>query len=109
MAAIAPSIWELDDVKKGILCQLFGGNSKVCEKTEGFSHSFPNSVLRSLASYTSEQSRGSYGMACAWFTLSDSVDVVLSAKGVHHHATQRTLVSSALTMIAHVFWSSEGG
>lgn len=29
MAAIAPSIWELDDVKKGILCQLFGGNSKV--------------------------------------------------------------------------------
>lgn len=29
VAAIAPSIWELDDVKRGILCQLFGGNSKV--------------------------------------------------------------------------------
>ena len=23
--SIAPSIWELDDVKKGVLCQLFGG------------------------------------------------------------------------------------
>lgn len=31
VAAIAPSIWELDDVKRGILCQLFGGNSKVRE------------------------------------------------------------------------------
>ena len=28
-ASIAPSIWQLDDVKKGILCQLFGGNTKV--------------------------------------------------------------------------------
>ncbi|CAM9351382.1 unnamed protein product [Ascophyllum nodosum] len=28
VSAIAPSIWELDDAKKGILCQLFGGNSK---------------------------------------------------------------------------------
>lgn len=26
--ALAPSIWELDDVKKGILCQLFGGTNK---------------------------------------------------------------------------------
>jgi len=26
--ALAPSIWELDDVKKGILCQLFGGTKK---------------------------------------------------------------------------------
>lgn len=26
---MAPSIWQLDDVKKGILCQLFGGVSKV--------------------------------------------------------------------------------
>ncbi|GMH69910.1 hypothetical protein TL16_g05278 [Triparma laevis f. inornata] len=25
-AALAPSIWELDDVKKGVLCMLFGGN-----------------------------------------------------------------------------------
>jgi DNA replication licensing factor MCM4 len=24
-AALAPGIWELDDVKKGVLCQLFGG------------------------------------------------------------------------------------
>ena len=29
-ASIAPSIWEMDDVKRGILCQLFGGTSKVC-------------------------------------------------------------------------------
>jgi hypothetical protein len=28
-ASIAPSIWQLEDVKKGILCQLFGGVSKV--------------------------------------------------------------------------------
>jgi DNA replication licensing factor MCM4 len=26
--SLAPSIWELDDVKKGLLCQLFGGTSK---------------------------------------------------------------------------------
>lgn len=28
-ASVAPSIWQLEDVKKGILCQLFGGVSKV--------------------------------------------------------------------------------
>ena len=28
-ASLAPSIWQLDDVKKGILCQLFGGTTKV--------------------------------------------------------------------------------
>ena len=27
--SLAPSIWENNDVKKGILCQLFGGVSKV--------------------------------------------------------------------------------
>ncbi len=27
--SVAPSIWELDDCKKGILCQLFGGVPKV--------------------------------------------------------------------------------
>lgn len=27
--SLAPSIWELDDVKKGVLCQLFGGTHKV--------------------------------------------------------------------------------
>lgn len=26
--ALAPSIWEMDDVKKGVLCMLFGGNSR---------------------------------------------------------------------------------
>jgi DNA replication licensing factor MCM4 len=26
--SLAPSIWELDDVKRGILCQLFGGTNK---------------------------------------------------------------------------------
>eukprot|EP00126_Sphaerothecum_destruens_P009742 Sdes_comp20576_c0_seq1m15477 len=26
--ALAPGIWELDDVKKGLLCQLFGGTNK---------------------------------------------------------------------------------
>src|SRR5690348_3550181 len=26
--SLAPSIWQLDDIKKGILCQLFGGTNK---------------------------------------------------------------------------------
>jgi len=26
--SLAPSIWENEDVKKGILCQLFGGTEK---------------------------------------------------------------------------------
>ena len=30
--SLAPSIWELDNVKKGILCMLFGGNSKKVKK-----------------------------------------------------------------------------
>lgn len=30
--SLAPSIWELDDVKKGVLCMLFGGNSKRVKK-----------------------------------------------------------------------------
>jgi DNA replication licensing factor MCM4 len=28
-SSIAPSIWQMEDVKKGILCQLFGGTCKV--------------------------------------------------------------------------------
>lgn len=31
--SLAPSIWELDDIKKGILCQLFGGSAKKFEET----------------------------------------------------------------------------
>lgn len=27
IAAFAPSIWQMDDVKRGILCQLFGGTT----------------------------------------------------------------------------------
>ena len=30
--ALAPSIWECHDVKKGILCQIFGGCSKSFKK-----------------------------------------------------------------------------
>ena len=33
--SIAPSIWEMDDVKKGILLQLFGGTNKVFLKGGG--------------------------------------------------------------------------
>lgn len=32
VASLAPSIWEMEDVKKGVLCQLFGGNSKALGK-----------------------------------------------------------------------------
>ena len=28
-ASVAPGIWQLDDIKKGLLCQLFGGTTKV--------------------------------------------------------------------------------
>ena len=35
-ASLAPSIWQLDEVKRGILCQLFGGVSKVgCQQLGG--------------------------------------------------------------------------
>ena len=30
--SLAPNIWELDDIKKGVLCMLFGGNSKRIKK-----------------------------------------------------------------------------
>jgi DNA replication licensing factor MCM4 len=30
----APSIWELDDVKKGVLCQLFGGTQKQFDRAQ---------------------------------------------------------------------------
>lgn len=33
--SIAPSIWELDDVKKGVLCQLFGGTMQSQMKHAG--------------------------------------------------------------------------
>ena len=29
IASLAPNIWEMDDIKKGVLCQLFGGVPKV--------------------------------------------------------------------------------
>lgn len=33
--SLAPSIWEMDDVKKGILLQLFGGSNKTVERGGG--------------------------------------------------------------------------
>ena len=32
VASLAPSIWQMEDVKRGILCQLFGGTSKVPQR-----------------------------------------------------------------------------
>ena len=32
--SVAPSIWELDDTKKGILCQLFGGVTKILKDSK---------------------------------------------------------------------------
>ena len=32
--SLAPSIWELDDVKKGVLCMLFGGNQRRVKNTQ---------------------------------------------------------------------------
>jgi DNA replication licensing factor MCM4 len=33
--SLAPSIWELDDVKKGVLSQLFGGTNKEFKSASG--------------------------------------------------------------------------
>lgn len=33
VASVAPSIWELDDIKRGLLCQLFGGCDKEIAST----------------------------------------------------------------------------
>ena len=35
VAALAPSIWQLDDVKKGVLCQLFGGTNRAGHVARG--------------------------------------------------------------------------
>lgn len=32
VASLAPSVWEMEDVKKGLLCQLFGGSESVKSK-----------------------------------------------------------------------------
>ena len=34
--SLAPSVWELDDVKKGLLCQLFGGTPKTFSSGQRF-------------------------------------------------------------------------
>ncbi|KAG0564394.1 hypothetical protein KC19_8G107300 [Ceratodon purpureus] len=34
--SLAPSIWELDDIKKGLLCQLFGGKAKRIQSGASF-------------------------------------------------------------------------
>ncbi|OQS02928.1 hypothetical protein THRCLA_04746 [Thraustotheca clavata] len=36
--SLAPSIWELDDVKKGVICQLFGGTRKEVTAAMGKKH-----------------------------------------------------------------------
>jgi DNA replication licensing factor MCM4 len=36
--SLAPSIWELDNVKKGVLCMLFGGNHRRVKKGNDRSH-----------------------------------------------------------------------
>jgi len=54
VASLAPSIWQMDDVKKGILCQLFGGCGKVrapgsLRLTPGVYHSKPCAAAGQLA------------------------------------------------------------
>lgn len=44
--SVAPTIWEMDDVKRGILCQLFGGSAKkFTEKSNGKCRSEINILL----------------------------------------------------------------
>ena len=33
ISSFAPSVWELDDVKRGLLCQLFGGSLEDAKKS----------------------------------------------------------------------------
>lgn len=42
--SIAPSIWELDDVKKGVLCQLFGGTMQAQMKANAARQANANSA-----------------------------------------------------------------
>jgi MCM P-loop domain len=37
-ASLAPSIWSMDDVKKGILCQLFGATVKARRRLDVWRH-----------------------------------------------------------------------
>ena len=59
--SIAPSIWQMDDVKRGILCQLFGARSKVCTVLPLHETSFTPNMLHLLTSSCHQQSRTSPG------------------------------------------------
>lgn len=47
VASLAPSVWQMDDVKRGILCQLFGGTTKARPWTDCGVHLFWLSCGRS--------------------------------------------------------------
>lgn len=55
IASLAPNIWEMDDIKKGVLCQLFGGCSKVGSGRGGPGRTGPAAVCMR------EHRRGSVG------------------------------------------------
>ena len=47
--AIAPNIWEMDDVKKGCLAQLFGGAQGACDEDEPGNRDGPMSIQQNEA------------------------------------------------------------
>ena len=53
--SLAPSIWELDNVKKGILCMLFGGNHCRVRRNESGVVSDEESTVNSRDAETEDQ------------------------------------------------------
>lgn len=53
--SLAPSIWELDDVKKGVLCMLFGGNSKRIKKKKEKNKDDDNDLLNDSSDEEEEE------------------------------------------------------
>lgn len=57
-ASLAPSIWQMDDVKKGILCQLFGAAEKVCAHILVHAYRLNQSSMSATASSTALTCQG---------------------------------------------------
>ena len=77
--SVAPSIWQMDDVKKGILCQLFGGSSKVYHATIAL-------LSKSLAwtaqlAHHTERRRNSLTPAACAMSSAQSNELALLASG----------------------------
>lgn len=88
--SVAPSIWQMDDVKKGILCQLFGGSSKVLCPSLGLLSpmhnpcwSFSKKFSRSRPYLRDCSSRRSDPVMTPLLALTDCCALSLRAENIH--------------------------